>query len=596
MEKVVNMRYKEYDTFIAETNILDDKDKSLDDIQKKLSEFISDDLDEDIKRLLMWEGQLFICCEIPLEQREDGQQFLFPQAIYTNGTKIPDIDNFEEERVTFYNHRLETVSNVTVKLRYANYCFQYCEKNQKYKYAMGICQLLCEQLKNISLGHECIVSFSRLFELSLSYSNADIIQKLDDVVYEIISREHPQENYLELLSISRIVTGDIMNSKKEIIKEQTKNKFINILEEMCNYYFQIKDYQLYRNCCPNYMDWLKILKRNEEIYVVLLKIGESYELSAEKEGSTNLAKAEFYQMAAWHYANIGEREKVYHLKVKIKNAFKDAASSEEFKTISTTQSIPVEQLEEETKDFFKDSVDTTLATVSHSSDFIIDKQKIVFKAIEQAKNPLYMLVDFGHVEGNRKVFSTQNSDDVVKHITFQNYGIELEVTFSTVVNFIWNKMIAKGLTAQMVTTRICHSEYMDETQAELISIGIDRFFVEDYVSALHVLVPQFESYFRNFFEWGGFPTTSLKSNGLQYEQNFNDFLRQDFVKETIDTNLLFMIEYVMVEQLGKNLRNNIAHGLSDIKTFRKSNCLIVIYLFWMITSIKRRFETENIEN
>ncbi len=30
-----------------------------------------------------------------------------------------------------------------------------------------------------------------------------------------------------------------------------------------------------------------------------------------------------------------------------------------------------------------------------------------------------------------------------------------------------------------------------------------------------------------------------------------------------------MIEFVMVEQLGKNLRNNIAHGLSDIKAFRK---------------------------
>ena len=44
-------------------------------------------------------------------------------------------------------------------------------------------------------------------------------------------------------------------------------------------------------------------------------------------------------MAAKHYANIGERKKVYHLKVKIKNAFKEAGSSGEFKTISTTQSV-----------------------------------------------------------------------------------------------------------------------------------------------------------------------------------------------------------------------------------------------------------------
>lgn len=82
----LDMKYKKYDAFIEESKILDGEDKSLDDIQKGFAELISDDLDDDIKRLLIWEGQLFICCEIPLEQREDGQQFLYPQLIYTNGT------------------------------------------------------------------------------------------------------------------------------------------------------------------------------------------------------------------------------------------------------------------------------------------------------------------------------------------------------------------------------------------------------------------------------------------------------------------------------------------------------------------------------
>ena len=94
---------------------------------------------------------------------------------------------------------------------------------------------------------------------------------------------------------------------------------------------------------------------------------------------------------------------------------------------------------------------------------------------------------------------------------------------------------------------------------------------------------------------GRISTTSLKNNGLQHEQNFNDFLRQDFVRESLDENLLFMIEFVMVEQLGKNLRNNIAHGLSDIKAFRKNNCLMVVYLFWLITAIKWVFPSESVD-
>lgn len=590
-----NVMYSKYDEFIAETRIFEDKNKSLDKIQKELSELMNNEIDEEKKHFLMWEGQLFICCEIPLEQREEDQQFLFPQAIYANGVKVPDIDNFEVERLDFYRHRFEIVTNTFAKMRYANYCFQYCEKNQRYKYAIDICQLLCEQLKNMTFGHKCTVGISRLFELSLSFSNKNVISKLDNIVDELISRDYSVEDYLQLLSISRIVTANIVKNKNEIIKKETKEKFSNIIEKIANYYFQCGNYSIYRNCCPNYMDWLKILERQDEIDAVLLKIGESYELDAQKEGNTNLVKAEFYQLAAKHYANIGEREKVYHLKVKIKNAFKDADSSNEFKTVSATQSIPLKQMEEETKEFFEDSIEKTFALVSHSSDFIIDKEKFVTQATEQAKNPLYRIVDFGHIEGNRKVFSTQNNDDVVKHLVFQNYGIELEITFSTIFNYIWNKMISMGLSADMVISRVCEIEYMDETQKRIITVGINKFFEDDYVSALHILVPQFESYFRTFFEWGGFPTTSLKNNGLQYEQNFNDFLRQDFVQNSLDKNLLFMIEFVMVEQLGKNLRNNIAHGLSDIKAFRKNNCFIVIYLFWMITSIKWKFPSEDTE-
>ena len=101
--------------------------------------------------------------------------------------------------------------------------------------------------------------------------------------------------------------------------------------------------------------------------------------------------------------------------------------------------------------------------------------------------------------------------------------------------------------------------------------------------------------FRTFFEWGGFPTTSLKHNGLQYEQTFNDFLNQDFVQESLNDDLIFMIDYVMVSQIGKNLRNNIAHGLCDERVFNRTNCLIVLYLFFVITNLKWEITENDVE-
>ena len=131
---------------------------------------------------------------------------------------------------------------------------------------------------------------------------------------------------------------------------------------------------------------------------------------------------------------------------------------------------------------------------------------------------------------------------------------------------------------------------MEEDNKELIKTAIDRFFNDDYVSALHILVPQFENYFRTFFEWGGYATTSIRAATTQQEQTFNDFLHQPFVKDTIEPDLLFMIEFIMVDQLGYNLRNNIAHGLLELSAFRKSTCLMVIYLFFIVTCIKWKHE------
>jgi hypothetical protein len=586
------MDYSVYDLFINDSNIFDDDYKSFENIENEVSLLITDDLDKDVLRLLRWDVQLFMCCEIPVERREPDQGFLYPKLVYVNGTKIPDIDAFEQERFDFYRHRFDIVNSQVVKIRYANYFFQYGEKNVKYVYGIELCNLLYNLIPSLNLGHECVVSVSRLFEVALSFSITDMIQKLDGVIGDVFSKENGPVTYLELLSISRIVVDIIHNNKKIPFSDGTKELIISSIKKMMDYYKQSKEYQIYRNCCANYIEWLKVLGRNDEVAEMLVAIGDSYIMQADEPMNSYLVKAEFFEQAARHFVDIGEREKVYYLKVKIKNALKDASNAGEFKTVSSTHSMPIEQLQRETADFFGNNIDETFDRFSHSSDFIIDKSKPESKAEEDSKNPIFKIVGFNHIHGNRKTFNSNDDEDVKKHFFYFYYGIELETTFTIMVKYIWDKMIADGLTPDMPIGRVCNTEYMDDRQKEIISRGIYRFFENDYISALHILVPQFESYFRTFFEWGGFPTTTLQNDSTQHEQTFNEFLRQPFVVTTINPDLLCMIEYVMVEQLGKNLRNNVAHGLADINAFSKTNCLIILYMFCLMTAIRWDFSND----
>lgn len=582
------MDYSSYDLFIENANVLNDFSKSLSDIKKHMIDLITPDMDKSILTFLQWDCQLFTCCEIVLEHRQNDQDYLFPELVYANGTKIPDIDHFEEERFDFYRHRFELIDNRIIKIRYANYFYQYGKKDKKFLYGAELCQLLCDEIESMNTSQECVVNVSRLFEVAFSFSIQNIISKIDELVLSVFSKEYDSEDALWLLSISRTVVGNTVKNKKSIISDDTIKIIVKFLEKTMDYYEnEIFDYCLYRSYCTNYIQWLKFLK--QDVSAILIRYGESYVKQAEKEYNTNLAKAHLYEMAVQHFVNIGEREKVYELKIKIKRAFRDAKESGEYETVSSTQSISIEHLEKDTLSFFGNTIKETFNKVSHASDFVPKKERIEKKAEEEAKNPIYNIIGIGHIYGNRKVFNVRDDDDLKRNILNFNYGIQLEMTFAVMVNYIWDRMIKDGLTSEMVTSRICSMKYMEDSQKELIDRGIERFFAGDYISALHILVPQFESYFRTLFEWGGFPTTSIKSGATQNEQTFNEFLLQPFVKETIDPNILYMIEFVMVDQLGKNLRNIIAHGLAEIVTFNKTNCLIVIDLFFLITAITWEF-------
>ena len=367
-----------------------------------IENLLTDDCNEDIKKLLQWEYELFSCCEIPLERRNDEQPYLFPKLVFIDGTKIPNIDNFEEERLDFYDYRLNIANNKVLKLRYANYCFQFCEKNKKYIYANQISYLLVDILLKADVSSNYALHFSRLCELGLSYGDTSLTNKIEDIIKAFFVKEIKSTEYIYALEIMKIIVKNVLNKK---IKVQA-TKAIDLIKKICNHYLKEKDFALYRACCNNHLSWLKVSNQQDKANDILIKIGESFELEAEKENNSNLAKAELYRMAASHFANIGVRAKVYELKTKIKEIFKLAETNGEYKTINSTQSVSVKELKEFSKAYTKDTINETFNCVITDMEFIINPLKARENAQKDFENnPIYKFVDFGHIEGNRKVFT-----------------------------------------------------------------------------------------------------------------------------------------------------------------------------------------------
>ncbi|AKL93087.1 DUF4209 domain-containing protein [Staphylococcus capitis] len=126
-------------------------------------------------------------------------------------------------------------------------------------------------------------------------------------------------------------------------------------------------------------------------------------------------------------------------------------------------------------------------------------------------------------------------------------------------------------------------DLLDSKNVPFIKSGITKFLEGDYMSAIHILVPQFESTIRRMFSNAGYSTTSIKKGNSQQEITFNEFLLRDDIKLALGDDVHKLIKFVMVEQSGLNLRNDIAHGLIEFSNINYEICILIIYLFLVLT-------------
>lgn len=579
---------------------------TIDEIMKIYDKkFNLDDMNEEVKKYFIWDYELLRCHEKTMDIENSKGNRLGAYMEYTNGYKYPDIENFEEERIEFYNKCLNHEININKKIRYLDYLVDYGERSNRYSYACQLIDLLIEnnKIEDYNSATEClnyISKLSRAVNISTSYGMNERISILEVNINDIISKFVEVKNYRWILEISEQFRYLCYNKKNKRISQESINSIIGILEICKEYYKEEKNMNLHQSFCNEFYEWIKKEDSNDpKIREVLLEIGQAFEDEAEYQGGRDeksyLVKAHFLECAVNHYVNIGAREKVYELKVKIKEAYKLAKN--EVKEHKYDLNIPnFEEIEAEAEKFILDDINSSFEVFSRIGidRFIPKREEIINTAKERQVNSLMNLVGISKISNDRKVFDANSEDEREKYFLFEQYNIWLQLMFSIMYDKIWIKLEQQGLSCEMVVDRITGWECMSETDSDIIKVGIERYFNEDFISAIHILVPKFESCFREFFSWGGYPTTSIKKSATQHEQTFNEFLENDFVKNNIDSDTLFLIKYVMVDNLGYNLRNDIAHGLAGADKFSRNIANIVLFLYFILTNLC--WETKEIEN
>lgn len=140
----------------------------------------------------------------------------------------------------------------------------------------------------------------------------------------------------------------------------------------------------------------------------------------------------------------------------------------------------------------------------------------------------------------------------------------------------------KKLTIKELSMYFSDSGLLSPNQLKIVKVGLEKYFEEDYVSALHILVPQFEAFLLDVAKKLGINTVALdtKLDVATRTMTLSEaHLDSEDFKKVFGENFCRQIKFILFEPLGYKIRHKIAHGEISFNECNFQNVTLIIYLY-----------------
>lgn len=132
---------------------------------------------------------------------------------------------------------------------------------------------------------------------------------------------------------------------------------------------------------------------------------------------------------------------------------------------------------------------------------------------------------------------------------------------------------------QDIADLIQHCPWVPPDHAESLMRALVAGFQGDMIVAGHLVPPQLEAMVRHIVESQGATTSRLDPGGIQPERSLGPLLETPEALQAFGADGVFELQGLFTEQLGTNLRNEVAHGLLGDSGLFGSD---VLYAWWLL--------------
>jgi hypothetical protein len=270
---------------------------------------------------------------------------------------------------------------------------------------------------------------------------------------------------------------------------------------------------------------------------------------------------------------------------------KSIASGKDFKELSFTQKLPEnkKKVHEEfiAKFLRQDDLKTILRAIGRHPFFcprVNDVQKSAKKTIPIS----YQIASLSTISNEGHTLRGSSDGNYAWFIKM--YEINQQLTMSLYVGRIIyelmkNKPNEINLNIKELSNYFSEAGIFDERNLKIILIGLQKYFDHDYISALHILVPQFENVFLKISEKLGIDIVALdQKQGLATRTKTlsENYLDLEEFKKAWGEDFCRQIKFVLFEQMGYRIRHKIAHGEIEPMECNCENTTLILYFYLVL--------------
>lgn len=155
------------------------------------------------------------------------------------------------------------------------------------------------------------------------------------------------------------------------------------------------------------------------------------------------------------------------------------------------------------------------------------------------------------------------------------------------INLALSRITEKhGLTANGVLAHVKACQFFAEEREPLLRRGIETWLAGDFMSAVHILVPQIEAALRDCLAFIGGSTMRPNRHGGFKAATFGEILSDPVFRSIYPRDVRFHLRALYTDPRGVNVRNHLAHGLAHPSQFQRGLGNLVLHSLLMVAMVQ----------